>query len=322
VNAGAKTGAAFYCVTGRDFFPGAVALLNSLRLVGHDEPLYVLDHGLEAHQRDRLAAHATVVPAPPGDAPPSMLKLVLPLERPADVVAILDTDLIATRSLAPLIDAAAAGALAGFENDTARHFPEWGDLLGLGEVRPGPYLTTSAIFAAGPVADRVLPLVEDRQREVDRNRTWVAGGDPADPLYFLDQDVLNAVVHSRLEPAELHALDARLAPIPPFAGVRIADRETLRCEHRGGPEPFFLHHAFRKPWLVPIRANVYSRLLTRLLLADDVTLRLDPGELPPRLRDGVAGTASRLAVDARLAPRGALRRLRRRPERVTAWPGS
>ena len=313
---------AFYCVTGRDFFPGAVALLNSLRLNGHDEPLHVLDHGLEPDQRERLAAHATVLPAPPGDAPPSLLKLVLPRERPADVVAILDTDLIATRPLRPLLDAAAAGALVAFENDSHRHFPEWGELLDLGEVRPGPYLTTSAIFAAAPLAGRVLSLVDERQRAVDRDRTWVAGGDPSDPLYFLDQDVFNAVVHSRLEPGVLHAIEARLAPIPPFAGVRISDRRTLRCAYREGAEPYFLHHAFRKPWLVPIRANPYSRLLTRLLLADDVPLRLEPGELPPRLRGGVAGTASRIAVDARLTPRGAIRRLRRRPARVTAWPES
>ena len=313
---------AFYCVTGRDFFPGAVALLNSLRLVGHEEPLFVLDHGLDPGQRERLAAHAEVVPAPAGDDPPSLLKMVLPRDRPADVVALLDTDLIATRSLAPLAETAASGSLVAFENDVPRHFPEWGELLGLGEVRPGPYLTTSAIFAGAAMADRVLPVVAERQRAVDTGRTWVAGGDPDDPLYYLDQDVLNAVVHSQLEPEELHALDARLAPIPPFAGVRIADRQTLRCAHRDGTEPYFLHHAFRKPWLVPIRANPYSRLLTRLLLADDVPLRLEPGELPPRLRGGLSGAASRLAVDARLTPSGVVRRLRRRPERVTAWPGS
>lgn len=313
---------AFYCVTGRDFFPGAVALLNSLRLVGHEEPLFVLDHGLDPGQRERLAAHAEVVPAPAGDDPPSLLKMVLPRDRPADVVALLDTDLIATRSLAPLAETAASGSLVAFENDVPRQFPEWGELLGLGEVRPGPYLTTSAIFAGAAMADRVLPVVAERQRAVDTGRTWVAGGDPDDPLYYLDQDVLNAVVHSQLEPEELHALDARLAPIPPFAGVRIADRQALRCAHRDGTEPYFLHHAFRKPWLVPIRANPYSRLLTRLLLADDVPLRLEPGELPPRLRGGLSGAASRLAVDARLTPSGVVRRLRRRPERVTAWPGS
>ena len=238
------------------------------------------------------------------------------------MIAILDTDLIVTRSLAPLLDAAASNSLVAFENDSPRYFPEWGELLDLGEVRDGPYVTTSAIFAPASIADRVLPAVEERQRAIDRDRTWVGEGDPDDPLYFLDQDVLNAVVHSRLEPGELRAVDSRLAPIPPFDGVRIADRATLRCEYRDGTEPYFLHHAFRKPWLVPIRANVYSRLLTRLLLGDDVALRLDPRELPARLREGAGGAVSRIAVDALLTPRGALRRLRGRSERVTAWPGS
>ena len=55
---------AFYAVTGRDFFPGAVALLNSLRLLGHDEPLLVVDCGMTARQRELLAEHATVLAAP------------------------------------------------------------------------------------------------------------------------------------------------------------------------------------------------------------------------------------------------------------------
>jgi hypothetical protein len=312
--------AAFYCVTGRDFFPGAVALLNSLRLQGHEETLHVLDCGLEPGQRERLARYANVVAAPPGDEPPSLRKHVLPRSHPAPVIAILDTDLIVTKPLTPLLEAAAAGALVAFANDVPRHFDEWGEILGLGEVRPGTYVTTSAIFAGEGVAGRVLPLVAERQGEIDPARTWVGGGDVSDPLYFLDQDVLNAVVHSRLEPGELEAVDARLAPIPPFAGVRIADRESLRCAYRDGTEPYALHHAHRKPWLVPIRASVYSRLFTRLVLGDDVTLRLEPAELPPWLRAGVGGTVSRLAVDAALAPRGLARRLRRRPERVTAWP--
>ena len=68
---------AFYCVTGRDFFPGAVALLNSLRLLGHEEPFYVCDCGLTPGQRARLDPHAVLVDAPAGAAP-STQKLVAP----------------------------------------------------------------------------------------------------------------------------------------------------------------------------------------------------------------------------------------------------
>ena len=313
--------AAFYCVSGRDFFPGAVAMLNSLRLLGHDEPLFVLDCGLTARQRELLASHATLVPAP-RDAAPSLLKLVAPRAHPADAMVLLDADLIVTRRLDDRIAAAARGSLVAFENDTQRHFPQWGELLSLGEVRPGPYLTSSALAIGREAAGRVLPLIDDRQTRVAPERTWLGQGAEDDPLYFLDQDVLNAVVHSQLTPEEIVALDARLAPIPPFAGVRLADESRLRCTYRDGTEPYLLHHCFRKPWLVRMRSNVYSRLLTRLLLGRDVALRLEPEMLPLRLRTGAAARAGRLGTDLVLTLPGIVRRARRRPTRVTAWPNS
>ena len=316
-----EPGAAFYCVTGRDFFPGAVAMLNSLRVVGHTEPLFVLDCGLEPAQRRLLAPHVTLIPAP-SEAAPSLLKLVAPRTNPAAVMVLLDADLIVTRPLTELIEAASRGSLVGFENDTQRHFPEWGELLELGPVRRGPYLTTSALFFGGETGQRLMPLVEERQMRVEPERTWIAGGAENDPLYFHDQDVFNAVAHSRLEPDRVVALEARLAPIPPFAGVRLLDEATLRCAYRDGTEPYLLHHCFRKPWLVRMRTNVYSRLLTRLLLAGDVPMRLDPDQLPLRLRTGAAARAGRVGTDLLLTAPGVARRLRRRPARVTAWPRS
>ncbi len=61
--------AAFYCVCDSRYFLGAVGMLNSLRLLGHDEPVFVLDCGLTEGERRRLAGHATVVAAP-DDSPP------------------------------------------------------------------------------------------------------------------------------------------------------------------------------------------------------------------------------------------------------------
>jgi hypothetical protein len=313
--------AAFYCVTGRDFFPGVVALLNSLRLVGHTEPLHVLDCGMDPHQRARLAKHATVVPATSAD-PPSMQKLVLPELHPAEVRVLCDADLIVTRPLDELLETAAARGVVAFENDTPRHFPEWGELLGLGRIRPAPYVSSGAVFAGGDAGVEALRLLGERQGSVDPERTWLGSATEREPFYYLDQDVLNAVLHSRIPPEELTILDARMAPIPPFAGVRLRDAASLRCEYRDGTAPYLLHHCFRKPWLVPVRSNPYSRLLTRLLLGPDVPLRLDPGELPRRLRGGAVGRSARLASDLYLAGPGIARRLRRRPVRVTPWPNS
>ncbi len=55
---------AFYCVADRRYFLGAVALLNSLRRVGHHEPFYLVDAGLTEDQRRLLDSHAELLAAP------------------------------------------------------------------------------------------------------------------------------------------------------------------------------------------------------------------------------------------------------------------
>jgi hypothetical protein len=80
---------------------------------------------------------------------------------------------------------------------------------------------------------------------------------------------------------------------------------------------FGLHHIQAKPWLSDVVPNTYSRLLPRVLLADDLAIRLEPGMVPRKLRSGVVGAAARRrsAAVARLkALRGAVgvrRRLKR-----------
>jgi hypothetical protein len=307
----------FYCVTGRDFFPGAVGLLNSLRLAGHAEPLVVLDCGMEARQRELLGAHAEIVPASRA-GPPSLLKYAAPRSDPADVMVLLDADVIVLRSLRELVDTAAQGKLVAFENDRDRHFSEWGELLGLGTVPRGRYVTSSALFFGGSTGDRVIALAEEKQLAVARERTWLGAGEERDPLFYADQDVLNAVARARLRPEEIVSYDARLAPIPPFSGLVLVDPRRLRCRYADGVEPYLLHHASRKPWLVAMRSNVYSRLLTRLLLSDDVELRLPPSLLPLRLRRGALAGAARAAVDVGVGAPGYARR-RLFPRRQRAW---
>ena len=91
--------AAFYCVADERYFLGAVGMINSLRVLGHDEPVFVLDCGLTDEQRELLAPHATLVAAP-RDAPPWLLKTIAPLRHPAEVMVLIDADIIVTRSLA------------------------------------------------------------------------------------------------------------------------------------------------------------------------------------------------------------------------------
>jgi hypothetical protein len=87
--------------------------------------------------------------------------------------------------------------------------------------------------------------------------------------------------------------------VPPFAGVRLRDAESLRCTLPDGAEPYLLHHFARKPWLEPMYHGIYSRALVRSLLAPDVAIRVPAGLLPRRMRGGVRGRADRAAVNAR-----------------------
>lgn len=301
---------AFYCVADAAFFPGAAALINSLRLVGHDEPVIVLDCGLEPHQRELLRGHATVV-RDAVEGPPNIHKLIAPLANPARVMALVDADVVVTRPLTELVDAAAGGRLVAFENDHPRFFAQWAELLELEPVPAGPYLSTGTLVVDGELAARFMPVVADKQRMLERRGTWRGDGTESDPFHYLDQDILNPVVRLRLDPDEIVAVDSRLAPIPPFSGVRLRDERTLACEYADRARPYTLHHCSpKKPWLTPMRSSIYSRLLTRLLLSPDVPVRLEPEQLPLRLRTGIGPAAERARLDAMLAPSGILRRAR------------
>ena len=86
----------FYSVADSDYFLGATALLNSLRLIGHREPFYLLDGGLAGHQREQLASECTLVPIPAGLAP-KMAKWLAPLAHPARTMVLLDADVVVVR---------------------------------------------------------------------------------------------------------------------------------------------------------------------------------------------------------------------------------
>jgi hypothetical protein len=291
--------AAFYCVADERYFLGAVGLVNSLRLVGHAEPIYLLDCGLTDFQRELLAPEVEVVPAP-ADAPPTLLKVIAPLRHPAEVMVLIDTDIVVARHLTEPLAQAARGNVAAFRNDTDRHVAEWGDLLDLGPVRRQPYVSFAMVAIGPPRAMEVLRLLEDRQTRIDFDRTyWRERKITGYPLLYADQDVLNAILASRVEAERLVALDQRLAPLPPFQGLRVVDERSLRCAYDDGVEPYVVHHWLAKPWLEPTHHGVYSQLLRRLLIGDDVAIRVPEAEIPPRLRRGPRAYAERKLINAR-----------------------
>jgi hypothetical protein len=292
------TATAFYCVADDRYFLGAVGLVNSLRLVGHDEPLHLLDCGLTAGQRELLAAEATIHPAPE-DSPPWLLKTVAPLREPADVAVLIDADMVATRSLAELVDSARGGGVVAFCDRQQRYFAEWGELLGLGDTQRRPYVSSGFVALGGGLRERILRQLDSCRDAVDFERTFWRRGERDYPFLYADQDVLNAILSAEIDPADVEALDNRLAPNPPYRGLRVRDERALRCAYRDGTEPFVVHQYVRKPWLEATYDGVYSRLLRRLLTGGDVAVRVPQEMVPPRLRAGLEGRARRAVVNAR-----------------------
>jgi hypothetical protein len=315
---GPRETTAFYTVANSKHFLGLVGLLNSLRLVGHEEPLHILDCGLTPAQRARLEPHAAIVAAPTGHAP-TAVKNVAPLTRPADVMVLLDADVIVTRRLDSLIAAARAGKLVAFTDDTpGRFFHEWAD-LGLGHPRHQTYVSAGHLIVPGGLADLVLRRVDELSSRVAVSRTFVGGGDPGDPLYYLDQDVLNAVLATVVPEDRLQIVPSRAVSYAPFNELALVDETSLACRYPDGSAPFLLHHILDKPWLRALPENAYSRLLMRLLDGPGLTLVPDRADVPLRLRSGRVARLDRRRAGAQAAVRSRVRgRLGLRP-RLSVW---
>jgi hypothetical protein len=291
-------GAAFYFVADSSYFLGAVGLVNSLRVHGHREPLFALDCGLTAAQRALLEPEATIVTAP-DDSPPWLLKVVAPLRHPAEVMVLIDADIVVTRSLRDLIERAKKPGVIAFENDTDRFVPEWGRLLGLGEVRRQPYLTSGFVFLGDPTGREVLSLMAELQDHVDFDRTFWRAREPDYPFLYGDQDVFNAILASRVPSERVVSLPNRLAPNPPFRGLHPLGKDGLRWAYDDGLEPYAVHHHTAKPWLEPTYDGVYSRLLRRLLAGAEMPVKVPRRQIPLRMRSGLVAYAERKRINAR-----------------------
>ncbi|MGI8461347.1 MAG: hypothetical protein ACR2OC_06865 [Solirubrobacterales bacterium] len=289
--------AAFYLVADSRYFLGAVGTINSLRLQGHDEPLFVLDCGLSAAQRDLLGGQAILVD-PPVNGPPWMLKTIAPLAYPAETVVLLDADVIVTRSLAGLIERAEAGYAVAFRNNVDRFVPEWGELLDLGPIPRRPYVCSAFLAIGPPSGAGVLRLIEECSTRVDFGRTFYGSDEHGYPFRFPDQDVFNAVLAAQVEAENMAALETRLQAPMPFEGLRIADELAVRCVFEDGEEPYMLHHILpAKPWLEPMPDGIYPRLLRRLLIGEGLAIEVPDEELPLRFRRGALAYTERRRVD-------------------------
>ncbi len=305
------TPAAFYCVSSSRYFLGAVALVNSLRLLGHTEPVFVLDYGLSEAERELLAQECTLV-ATPGDTTPFLLKTVAPLAHPAEVMVLIDADMIVTQPLTEMIERAAEGRVLAVEHGQDRFFESWGELLGLHRAKRHKYVTSSLVIAGGEPGRRFVRLMHDAQPRIDIERTPYAVPDPdlsslgsnfkdvesADPFFYADQDVLNAVLACEIPESEAEVLDRRVESVLPFLGLEVVDERSLRCSYDDGVQPYAVHQILGKPWLKPMLPGVYTQLLIRLLSGSDVAVKVPRRKIPLYVRGGLGGRAARAALKA------------------------
>jgi len=284
---------AIYSVCDSRFFLGLVALINSLRIHGHNERIFVTDCGLQESERRIISQEATLLSAPQ-DAP-YLLKYVGPTTHPADVMVMLDADIIVTRPLTPLTVRARRGKFVAFVDRLHdRFFPEWQRLLDLPELRRQPYVNSGFFLAPRERGLALLASLQKGQPHIDMGRTFLGSDAPDYPFFFPDQDVLNAVLSAETERDELEFMNYELAPHPPFTGLDHLDIVGVTCSYQNGTRPFGLHHVMNvKPWLTIRRPSVYSRLLPRLWLADDLPIQMSPLQIPAPFRSGLRASAAR-----------------------------
>ena len=296
--------ATFYTIADAGFFPGLVALLNSLRLTGNSGELVVLDLGLTPAQRSLVEPHVTLVELPEGLAGRPMLLKAYPHELGATgTIVVIDSDMIVARSLADIVALAGEGRICAYPDHRSHHdrwFAEWGKELELrAPLRRRKYLNAGFLALSTEHWPDLL------------GRWWeLCGRVPLDqhfgryeqPFWAGDQDVLNAILASEVPVEALAELPAEEEAYPDdLLEVEVVDTQTLRCELGGRPTTI-LHYALgpkawqQKAW-VRLRDDAYVRLLPRLLFGDDVAVRLEPKSVPLWLRPGASARALVRAAD-------------------------
>jgi hypothetical protein len=296
----------YYTTASAPFFPGAVALLNSLRLCGNDGELVVVDAGLTREQRRALVAHADVVAAPAAVREnPSLAKPFPYVLGKSGVAVVIDSDMIVTADLAPFLRTAAAGKICLFpdhESTRGRWFAEWERGLDLrARPRRQTYLNTGFVAL-------------DRGRWNDVLGRWwhgcelvsasgAASGTADTPFWARDQDVLNAILMSEVPADAVAALPAEAEVYwDRLREVEVLDEARLTCHLAGAPVAI-LHYSYRpKPWepraWPRVTDDAFMRLLPRVLFEPDVPLRLEPRAFPLWARPGRAGRVAVRVLDA------------------------
>lgn len=312
-------GATFYTVADERFFIGVACLVNSLRATGNRGEIVVLDNGFSSSQRARLEPHVRLVDVAEVRGLPTLMKPFPQLLDPRGVVVMIDSDVIITRNLDPIVELAAAGQICAFadiDDQRNRQIPEWEQIFELERpLRRQNYVNAGFIALSTDRHPQMLARYWELCSKVPADAYLASGADYDQPFWGGDQDVLNALLMSEVDPGAITELPEQEGPSPGWhRQVRIEDPATLRCS-LAGHFPYLLHYwGSPKPWQrqswMRVERGAYVELMPRVLFADDVTVAADPREVPPWMRPGARPAAARSVLGAiNHAAREALERL-------------
>jgi len=323
-----STAVTYYTVSNHSYFLGTVAMLNSLRVTGHDDPLVVLDAGLLPEERAALDTHATVVTMPEDRGNPVLLKPFPFILNAQGVLVFIDSDIIVTSSLSSVTDLARQGKIclcpAWVDAARTRWFADWESRLQLrAPLRREDWLHDGFVVFDTTHWPTLLERWWETCNLVPAEEIFAAGT----PFNAGDADAINALLMSEI-PREAVAVLPHGDEV--YAGdVEIKNLETLECS-ADGRQPKFIHVPDRpKPWersgWSRRGSDVYLRLMRRLFFSADVPLRLEPERVPLWLRPGANGRialstllgATKVAVPvAEHVPDGVSERLRRMRRKI------
>jgi hypothetical protein len=299
-------------------FTGLVGLVNSVRLLGHREPITVLDIGLEPWQREAVAAECDVVDAPEhSPRHPWLLEPHACRTRDAEVVVYIDADVVLTSRLDDVVAVARAGKVLLYGDAmTDRRFESWHEIFGLrAPLRAQPYANAGFLaFSTRHFPDLLARWAECCEQLVG-HATYLDTFSFASPTALSSQDALNAILMSEIDPERLDLRSTDLVAQGPheLTDARVADVHSLLCR-RNGRVVVLLHAWGRpKPWEPSagrtLRRSAYVTCLRRLLTGRDVAVRVPDETVAPWLRSGVRGRSSLWLVTQAQRPwRGARER--------------